>query len=474
MPFLKEELQERGEISPGAVLLTVCVGQFMVPLMLTAVGVALPSIGREFHASAQQLGLVEQVYILSPAISMLTFGRLGDLIGRVKVFLAGLILFTVVTTSLGLVQSIRMLIVLRSLQGIGASLILSGSMALVVSAFPVEVRGQKIGIVSAFTYSGLSSGPVLGGFITSHMGWRYVFWLVVPFGIAASILCLTRMRGDWRIAQNQKMDWRGSVVYAVGVALVMLGAPHLSQGATGITMMITGFALVVFFGFRETRVPDPLLDVALLVKNKMFALSCLAAMGSYAATFGLTFFMSLYLQYAMDLSPFNAGFVLLLQPVTQMLVSPLAGKITDRVGAVKVANVGIAATCIGLLMVALTVGRSASVPLIALELVLIGTGFGVFITPNTVAIMGSVESHQYGMASGMIGTVRTIGMVTSMTTITLVLSLFMGGEAITKTTLPLYITSMKTGLIAFAAFSFLGAGLSLGRLRRRRRPDPAL
>ncbi len=474
MPFIREELRERGEISPGAVLLTVCVAQFMVPLMLTAVGVALPSIGRDFHASARQLGLVEQVYILSPAISMLTFGRLGDLVGRVKVFLAGLLLFTLVTTSLGFVQSIHTLIVLRSIQGIGASLLLSGSMALVVSAFPVEVRGQKIGIVSAFTYSGLSSGPVLGGFITGHLGWRYVFWLVVPFGIAASTLCLTRMRGDWRIPQDEKMDWRGSIVYALGVALVMLGAPHLSDGATGAAMMAAGFVLVGFFVFRETRVPDPLLDVSMLIRNRMFALSCLAAMGSYAATFGLTFFMSLYLQYSIGLSPFNAGFVLLLQPVTQMLVAPMAGRLTDRVGAVQVANFGIGATCIGLLLVAFTVGRSASVPLIALELVLIGTGFGVFVTPNTVAIMGSVDPHQYGMASGMIGTVRTIGMVTSMTTITLVLALFMGGEAVTKTTLPLFITSMKTGLLVFAAFSCAGVGLSFGRLRRKKRPDPAL
>ena len=223
--------------SPGAVLLTVCVAQFMVPLMLTAVGVALPSIGKEFKASAGQLGLVEQLYILSLAMTMLTFGRLGDLAGRVRVFLTGLVLFTVMTTSLGFVQSIGMLLVQRFFQGMGASMLLSGSMALIASAFPPEVRGRKIGIVSAFTYSGLSSGPVLGGFITTHLGWRYIFWLVVPFGIVASLLCFYRMRGQLRVARSEKMDWQGSLIYAAGVALVMLGASHLSAGSPGLAMM---------------------------------------------------------------------------------------------------------------------------------------------------------------------------------------------------------------------------------------------
>ena len=452
--------------SPGAVLLTVCLSQFMVPMMLTAVGVALPSIGREFNASAQQLGLVEQLYILSPAISMLTFGRLGDLVGRVRVFLAGLAMFTLMTTSLGFVQSIDMLLVLRAFQGIGASMLLSGSMALVASAFPPEERGVKIGIVSAFTYSGLSSGPVLGGLITSHLGWRYVFWLVVPFGIAACIVCIFLMRDDFRISRSEKMDWRGSLIYALGVALIMLGASHVGQGSAGPLMVLAGFVFVFMFGVWETRIPNPLLDVSMLAGNSSFTLSCFAAMSSYAATFGVTFFMSLYLQYSMGLSPRSAGFVLLFQPLTQMLVSPLAGKISDRTSPAMVANVGVAATCTGLLLIAFTVGTDAPLWLIAAELILIGTGFGVFITPNTVVIMGSVDQRQYGMASGMIGTVRTLGMVTSMTTITLVLSLFMGGQPVIRETVPLFISSMQTGLFTFAVFSCLGVIISLLRGRR--------
>ncbi len=463
---------ERKVTSPGAVLLTVCVAQFMVPLMLTAVAVALPSIGREFNASAQQLGLVVQLYILSPAISMLTFGRLGDLVGRAKIFLIGLVLFTVLTASLGFVGSIDMLLIQRFFQGIGASMLLSGSMALVASAFPVEIRGSKVGIVSAFTYSGLSLGPVLGGFITSHLGWRYVFWLVVPFGVAACLLCVFRLRDDLRSARRETMDWPGSLIFALGVALIMLGASHLGQWKTGPLMILGGFALVLMFVFLETRTPTPLLDVSIFVRNRFFTLSCLAAMGSYAATFGLTFFMSLYLQYALGMSPRSVGFLLLIQPVAQMLASPLAGRITDRSIPARVANFGIAAICAGLISIALTVGTGAPLWILAAELVLIGTGFGVFITPNTVAILGSVVPEQYGMASGMIGTVRTLGMVVSMTTITLIFSLLMGGQPVTQATVPLFVSSMQMGLIAFAAFSCSGLIVSMARRQgKKSRPS---
>jgi EmrB/QacA subfamily drug resistance transporter len=462
---------DRKGASPDAVLLTVCVAQFMVPLMLTAVGVALPSIGRELKASAGQLALVEQLYILSPAISMLTFGRLGDLAGRVRVFLIGLVLFTVLTASLGFVQNMWMLLVQRFLQGIGASMLLSGSMALVASAFPPEVRGRKIGIVSAFTYSGLSLGPVLGGFITSRLGWRFVFWLPVPFGIAASLLCFYRMRGEFQVARGEKMDWRGSLIFAFGVALVMLGASHLGAGISGVLMMFAGFVFVFLFGIWETHTPNPLLEISIFSKNKFFTLSCFAAMVSYAATFGLTFSMSLYLQYVMDLSAHSAGFILLIQPVSQMLLSPVAGKIADRISAVRVANVGIGAVSTGLLLIALAIGTGASLQLIAVILALIGAGFGIFITPNTVAIIGSVEPRQYGMASGMIGTVRTLGMVTSMTTITLVFSLLMGSQPVTKATIPAFISSMQVVLFSFAAFSVLGVTLSLRRGLPYRRPN---
>jgi len=212
--------------SPAMILLTVCIAQFMAPFMLTSVGVALPSLGREMGASAVQLGLVEQLYVLSLAMTMLTFGRLGDIVGQRRVYLAGLCVFTLLTFLLGFSGSVRMVMSFRFIQGIGASMYLAGSMALVAAAYPAARRARKIGLVSACTYAGLSTGPVIGGYVTLHFGWRHVFLMTVPIGIAAIVMCICGMNETEKNASGESMDWRGSMAYAVSVGFFMTGAAH--------------------------------------------------------------------------------------------------------------------------------------------------------------------------------------------------------------------------------------------------------
>jgi EmrB/QacA subfamily drug resistance transporter len=448
------------------VLGTVGIAQFMGPFMLTSVGVALPALGRELSATAVQLGLVEQLYVVSLAMFMLIFGRLGDITGQRKLYLAGLFIFTLFTFSLGYAGSIRMVMIFRFVQGIGSSMVLSGSMALVAAAYPPERRARKIGLVSACTYAGLSTGPVIGGYVTLHFGWRHVFLLAVPIGLAAIIMCLCGMREMPKNASGEAMDWRGSLAYAVSVCLVMTGAVHAKERFLGLPMIVSGIAGLIAFIRMEKRSQSPLLDVALLSKNRFFTLSCLAAMGNYAATFGLIFLMSLFLQYALALSPRQAGLVLLMQPLMQFAASPVAGRLAERFDLTSVATAGMLASSAGLLLAAFTLGPDVPIWLVVLELMLIGAGFGIFITPNSTAIMGSVERRQFGVASGMIGAMRTLGMAVSLTTISLILSLFMGREEITRETLPAFLLSMRTGLVSYAVFSCLGVILSLGRGRK--------
>jgi EmrB/QacA subfamily drug resistance transporter len=452
--------------SPTMVLLPVCIAQFMAPFMLTAVGVALPSLGRELGASAVQLGLVEQLYVLSVAMVVLTFGRLGDIVGQRRVFLPGLVVFTTLTWSLGFTQSVGMVMAQRFCQGVGAAMMLSGSLALVAAAYPPHRRGRTIGFVSACTYAGLSTGPVIGGYLTSHAGWRSIFWLAVPLGLAAIALCVFGMPETPRNAADDRMDWRGSLAYGGSVGLIMLGAAHAKEFPGGPGMLAAGVAGLILFFRLEQRTLSPLLDVSLLTRNRFFTLSCLAAMGNYAATFGITFLMSLYLQYSKGLSPRQAGFVLLLQPLMQVVASPVAGRLADRIEPARLATAGMLASSAGLFLAAVTIGPATPLWLVGGELVLIGAGFGLFITPNSTAIMGSVSPRQFGVASGMIGSMRTLGMAVSMTTVTLVFSMLMGGAAITPATLPAFLASMRVGLAAFAVFSCLGVLLSLGRGRR--------
>ncbi len=452
--------------SPTMILATVCIAQFMAPFMLTSIGVALPSLSRDLGASAMQLGLVEQLYVLSLAMSMLTFGKLGDIIGQRRVYLAGLVIFTLLTFLLGFSQSIGMVMLFRFIQGIGSSMVLAGSMALVAGAYPPERRGRKIGLVSACTYAGLSTGPVIGGYVTLNFGWRHVFLLTVPIGMAAIAMCLFGMREMEKNASDEHMDWKGSLVYAVSVGLIMTGAAHAKEVFLGLPMVALGVFGLIAFIRMELKISSPLLDVRILVKNRFFTLSCLAAMGNYAATFGIIFLMSLFLQYAKGLSPRQTGFVLLMQPLMQVVASPVAGRLAERYNIAKVATAGMLASSAGLLLAALTVGPAIPIWLVIIELMLIGSGFGIFITPNSTAIMGSVERRLFGVASGMIGAMRTLGMAASLTTISLIFSLIMGKHAITKETLTLFLYSMRTGLVAYAIFSCLGIILSLGRVNK--------
>jgi len=453
--------------SPVLVLITVCIAQFMAPFMLTAVGVALPSLGRELGATAMQLGLVEQLYVVSLAMGMLTFGRYGDIVGQRRILLPGLAVFTALTCSLGFTESVHMIMVQRFFQGIGACMVLSGSLALVAAAYPPELRGRKIGIVSACTYAGLSLGPVLGGYVTGHFGWRYVFLMPVPIGLTATLLCLWGMREGPKNASGERMDWRGGLVYATGVCLFMLGAAHAKELPLGPAMLLGGLFGLVLFVRLQSRTKSPLLDVSLLTGNRFFTLSCLAALGNYAATFGITFLMSLYLQYAKGLPPRLAGFVLLFQPIMQVIASPVAGRLADRFDPGKLATVGMLVSSAGLLAAAGSIAPETPIWLLAGELALIGTGFGLFITPNSTAIMGSVDKRQFGLASGMIATMRTLGMAVSMTSVTFIFALFMGDALITPATLPAFLVSMRVGLTVFAVFSCLGVILSFGRGRRR-------
>ncbi|MGE4291219.1 MAG: MFS transporter [Desulfovibrio sp.] len=453
------------------VLLTVCIVQFMAPFMLTSIGIALPALGRELGGTAVQLGLIEQLYVVSLAMGMLPFGRLGDLIGQRRVFLPGLILFTVMTSSLGFTQSITMIMAQRFVQGIGACMMLSGSLALVAGAYPVTVRGRVIGIVSAFTYAGLSMGPVFGGFVTDHLGWRYVFISAVPLGLAAIVACLYGMSAPAREPSEESMDWRGSLAYAGAVALFMLGSAHAGSSVWGTVMIVVGLLGGLGFLRLQSRTPHPLLDVGLLRSNRYFTFSSLAALGNYASTFGITFTMSLYLQYVRGMPPRAAGAVLLIQPLLQIGVSLISGSLTDRFNPAKLATLGMVLSGLGLLAMALTIGNETPLWLLGGELALMGVGFGIFATPNSTAIMSSLPPRQYGLASGMTAAMRTLGMAVSMTSVTLIFSLFLGESAITPETIPAFLVSMRVGLVTFAIFSCLGILLSLGRGSRQQ--DPA-
>ena len=451
--------------SRSATLFAVCMAHFLMPFMMSAVGVALPAMGREFSASAMQLGLVETSYVLSASIFLLAMGRFGDIHGRRKIFQFGILAFTAVGGIISQAWSIEVLIGLRFLQGIGGAMVMATTFAIVVAAFPPNERGKALGIAVASVYAGISCGPFFGGLLVEAFGWRSLFYLLIPLGLLTWLITRLKMREEWAEAAGEPFDWRGLLVYAPSILLLMLGASNLSKGWWAWGLLLTSNLGIGLFIWLESRTAYPILNVALLRNNRVFALSNLAALFNYAATFGVTFFLSLYLQYVKGMGPQQAGTVLIAQPLMQAVFSPLCGRLSDRVPAGLIATSGMALCAVGL-AVAANLSADSSLLTVILLLLLLGAGFALFSSPNVNIIMSSVEPRYLGIASGLNSSVRTLGMMTSMMIITLIFSYLMQGQPVTVETQPAFIASMRLALLIFCGLCVVGIGCSWGRVTK--------
>jgi len=436
-----------------------------MPFMMSAVGVALPAIGRDFSASAMQLGLVETTYVLSASIFLLAMGRMGDIYGRRRIFQYGVIVFTIAGGLLSQAWSIESMIAMRFLQGMGGSMVMATTFAIVVSVFPPKERGKALGIAVASVYAGISCGPFFGGALVTAFGWRSIFYLAVPLGMITFAVTCAKLRGEWAEAKGEPFDWRGSLVYAGAILLLITGASNLDKGLWAWLLAIAGTGGLILFLVLESRTEYPVLNVALLRSNRVFAFSNLAAMLNYAATFGVTFFLSLYLQYVKGLNPREAGTILIIQPIIQALFSPLCGRLADRFSAAGVATIGMALCAVGL-GIAASITATTPISLIMITLAVLGLGFALFSSPNISVIMGSVAPRYLGVASGLNSTMRTLGMMASMTIITIIFSIFMAGHAVTPQTQPQFLFSMHIALLTFSALCIIGIFFSIGRIRK--------
>ncbi len=445
----------------NSVLLVSAFAAFLVPFLSSAANLALPSIGKEFHANAIGLGWVISSFILSSAIFLLPFGRLGDIVGRKKIFFLGILLFTVSTFLIIFSWSIVSLIIFRILQGLSSAMIFGTSMAIITSVFQPGERGRAIGINITSTYLGLSCGPVIGGFLTQYLGWRSIFAFLVPFGIISLILINRKIKTEWAEAVGEKFDWRGSIVYGITLASFMYGFSQLPSSLGWICIAIAVLMAIVFLTI-ENKISNPVFDIRLIMQNRVFALSSVAALINYSATSAIGFFISLYLQYLKGLDSRTAGLIMISQPIAMTLLSPVAGKLSDKKNPGVIASIGMAITASGLILLCFIRDDTPDY-FIVLLLLLMGIGFGLFSSPNSNAIMSSVEKRYLGVASGVVGTMRMIGQMMSMGIAMMLLSLYIGKQPINHATYPGLISAMRTGFIIFSVLSVLGIFASLAR-----------
>ncbi|MDY0291668.1 MAG: MFS transporter [Desulfuromonadaceae bacterium] len=452
--------------SRTALLLAVCIAHFMMPFMMSAVGVALPALGRDLSASAQQLGLVETTYALAAAVFLLSMGRLGDIHGRKRIFVYGLLVFSIFGGLISLSPSVEWLIVLRFFQGIGGAMVMATTMAMVVAAFPAEERGRALGIVVASVYAGISFGPLTGGFLVQHFGWRSLFYMMLPLGLLTYALVRRKIKEDWAEAKGEPFDFSGAFIYAIAVLLLFTGVVNVNRGLWAWGLIGLANIGLVSFLVLEARVQYPILNVTLLTQNRVFAFSNMAAMFNYAATFGITFFMSLYLQYVQGYGPQQAGAILIVSPVVQTILSPACGRLADKIPAALVATTGMLFCAVALALAA-TLDASSSMTLVYSLLIALGIGFALFSSPNISTIMGSVPTRYLGVASGMNASMRTFGMLSSMMVVTLVFTYVMPGVAVSAQTIDAFLHSMHISLLVFSGLCVAGIGCSLVRLKQK-------
>ena len=465
IPVMKDtDSQNSSKISA---LIVAASSSFLTPFTISSVNIALPSIERDFQINALLLSWIATSYLLSAAIFLLPFGKLGDIYGRKKIFRYGIIIFTLSSFLAAFSNSAGMLIFSRIIQGLGSAMVFATGIAIISSVFPPEERGKALGITVAAVYSGLSCGPFFGGLLTQHFTWRSIFVVNVPLGIIIILLILFKLKGEWADAKGEKFDVIGSVIYGLSLIAMMCGVTLL-PGISGFVLIITGFFGLFLFLKWERNIRYPVFDVNLFGTNRVFAFSCFAALINYSATFSVTFLTSLFLQYIKGLSPGDAGMILISQPIMMALFSPVAGRLSDRIEPRIIASIGMAITASGLIFLSMIRENTGLAPIVFC-LMLLGFGFALFSSPNMNAIMGSVERKFYGIASGSVGTMRLLGQMLSMGIVTLIFALLIGRVQITNEYHPVFVKSFRLALVIFSMLCTGGIFLSLSRGKLRKK-----
>ena len=438
---------------------------FITPFMMSSINIALPVIGKEFKTDAVVLSWVATSYLLAAAVSLVPFGKLADIYGRKKIYMLGMVLFTLTSLLCAIATSAPMLIIFRIFQGAGSAMVFATGIAILSSVYPAQERGKVLGIAVAAVYIGLSCGPFFGGLLTQHFSWRSIFLINIPFGVLIILLIIFKLKGEWKGAEGQKFDLTGSIIYGTAIFAFMYGITILPD-IRSIVLILTGVVGLLAFIKWELVVKSPVFEVNLFVTNRTYAFSCLAALINYSATFAVAFLLSLYLQYIKGLTPQGAGVVLVSTPVVMAIFSPLAGRLSDRIEPRVISSLGMGLTVLGLVLL-IALNARTGLPYIIASLLILGFGFALFSSPNMNAIMSSVDRRFFGIASASVGTMRLLGQMLSMGIVTLIFALYIGRAQITPQSYAMLIKSVRVAFTVSTCFCVAGVFFSLyrGRLR---------
>jgi len=320
--------QEKTRNIQLSTIFVVIITAFITTFTGSALNLSIPSMGTEFHASAFFVGWIVNGYILASAVLSVPFGRLADLTGRKRILVTGILIFALCSGGAAFSQSMSVLLLFRVMQGIGAAMIFSTNIAVLISAFPPAKRGKVLGYSVASTYIGLSVGPVAGGILNQYLGWRSIF--ILTFLISATVFAtaVKKLPATSAECQGQGMDLLGNLLYILMLTLTMFGLSTVSTLSYARYLVVAGVVLFLLFVLHELRAKYPIVEVRLFAHNIGYSFSNLAALMNYGATFALGYLLSIYLQVVKGYDSQISGLILISQPLMMAILSPYAGKLS--------------------------------------------------------------------------------------------------------------------------------------------------
>ncbi len=444
---------------------------FMSTLDGSIVNIALPVISKNLSLPIAKTEWVVSSYLIAICTLILFFGKLGDIIGKIKIFKWGTIIFIIGSLLCGFSKTLPLLVTFRAVQALGASMTMANSQGIVTDIFPARQRGKALGLIGTFVSLGSIAGPSLGGVIVSALGWEYIFWVNVPIGLIVIALGWRMLPRDL-IKITAKLDITGSLLFALFIISLFVSLLLGQQVGYGDIRIILSFvvALISFVVFLwvENHKSEPMLHLALF-KNPLFSLSILCGFLVFVANFCFNIISPFYTQNILLLTPLSAGFLLMLFPITMAIVAPLSGSLSDKIGSELLTFLGLLVMAIAQIGLA-TLHDGSPIALVGTLVGMLGLGSGLFQSPNNSLVMSTVPRTQLGIAGSVNSLVRNVGMVVGISLATTVLFGVMSHKAGYRVTglIPhrpdIFLEGMHVVFIGSASICFVAAMLTGWRL----------
>lgn len=385
---------------------------FVASLDANIVNVALPIIAKDLSVDTSSIAWVVTSYLIAISATIIVFGRISDMIGKSKIFSFGIFIFTIGSLFCGISQSLPFLIISRIIQGFGAAGAMATNQGLITTVFPPHQRGRALGISGAFVAIGGMVGAPLGGFIVSVLSWHYIFLINIPIGILASILSF-KMLPRTEAKSKEPIDIKGATLFTIFITTLFLGMINGQQLGYSHPYILTSFIICIIsfilFIRLELKISSPLIELSLF-KNKLLSISLFCSFTTFISMSCMNIIQPFYLQGAMRFSPSHAGLIMMIAPITMVLVSPISGYLSDKLGSKSLSFIGLSLVTLGLFCMSF-LNINTSTILILLFIAVVSFGNGLFQSPNTSLIMSIVPTDKLGIMGSTNALIRNLGLI---------------------------------------------------------------